>query len=100
MSSLISDAKTLCTQLSNVRGSGNIYFRILCLSVEKCEQALSGDVAPHISEGGRAIDAEIDFQTYIPKEFVLEWNFPGLNFCWIPFDFQDIFMDLGNGFGS
>ena len=41
------------------------------------------------------LDAEMDFQSYVPKEFILEWNFPGLTFCWIPFDFQDLFVDFG-----
>ncbi|KAF8861438.1 hypothetical protein BDZ45DRAFT_799906 [Acephala macrosclerotiorum] len=101
MSSLVSDAKVLLSHLSKVRGSGNIYFRILCLTVEKCEKALNGDVVPQNPEAGvTAMDAELDFQTYVPREFILEWNFPGLTFCWIPFDFQDLFMDFGNGSGS
>lgn len=100
MSSLVSDAKVLLSHLSKVRGSGNIYFRILCLTVEKCEKALNGDIAPQNPGGATAMDAELDFQTYVPREFILEWNFPGLTFCWIPFDLQDLFMDFGNGFGS
>ncbi|KAH7370946.1 C6 zinc finger domain protein [Rhexocercosporidium sp. MPI-PUGE-AT-0058] len=101
MSALISDAKTLLSHLSKVRGSSNIYFRILRLSVEKCEKALNGDVAPSgVGQSNEVVDAEMDFQNYVPKEFILEWNFPGLTFCWIPFDFQDLFMDFGNGFGG
>jgi len=96
MSSLIADAKTLLAELSKVRGSSNIYFRILSVSVEKCEKALNGDVAA-LNGGGGPMDAEMDFQTYVPKEFILEWNFPGLTFCWIPFDFQDLFLDFGAG---
>ncbi|PMD17786.1 hypothetical protein NA56DRAFT_578416, partial [Hyaloscypha hepaticicola] len=98
MSSLISDAKTLLAELSKVRGSSNIYFRILCLSVEKCEKALNGDLNQNIDANMNGVDAEMDFQSYVPKEFILEWNFPGLTFCWIPFDFQDLFMDFGTGF--
>ena len=97
MSSLISDAKTLLAELSKVRGSSNIYFRILCLSVEKCEKALNGDLNQNIDANMNGVDAEMDFQSYVPKEFILEWNFPGLTFCWIPFDFQDLFMDFGTG---
>lgn len=85
ISSVINDAKTLLSHLSKVRGFSNIYFRILTLSVEKCEKAFDGE-------------GEMDFQSYVPKEFILEWNFPGLTFCWIPFDFQDLFLDFGNGF--
>ncbi|KAE9362899.1 hypothetical protein N431DRAFT_424290 [Stipitochalara longipes BDJ] len=98
MSSLITDAKTLLAELSKVRGSSNIYFRILCLSVEKCEKALNGDLDQNIDASMNGVDAEMDFQSYVPKEFILEWNFPGLTFCWIPFDFQDLFMDFGTGF--
>ena len=96
MPALISDAKTLLTHLSKARGSNNIYFRILCLTVEKCERALKEDGE---GQGGlELVDAEMDFQSYVPKEFILEWNFPGLTFCWIPFDFQDMFLDFGTGF--
>ena len=97
MPALIADAKTLLTELSKARASNNIYFRILCLTVEKCERALKEAE----SEGHDALrfpDAEMDFQSYVPKEFTLEWNFPGLTFCWIPFDLQDMFLDFGTGF--
>lgn len=104
MSGLINDAKTLLSHLSKIRGSSNIYFRILCLSVEKCEKALNGNTASSGALGiggvGNEVDAEMDFQSYVPKEFILEWNFPGLTFCWIPFDFHDLFMDFGSGFGG
>ncbi|KIM93968.1 hypothetical protein OIDMADRAFT_207874 [Oidiodendron maius Zn] len=94
MSSLIADAKTLLGELSKVDGSSNIYFRILCLSVEKCEKALNGDLDQNMEGSIDGLDAEMDFQSYVPKEFILEWNFPGLTFCWIPFDFQDLFVDF------
>jgi hypothetical protein len=68
------------------------------VSVEKCEKALKGDMAALNGGGEGPMDAEMDFQTYVPKEFILEWNFPGLTFCWIPFDFQDLFLDFGAGF--
>jgi hypothetical protein len=97
MSSLIADAKTLLGELSKVGGSSNIYFRILCLSVEKCEKALNRDLDENMEGNIDGADAEMDFQSYVPKEFILEWNFPGLTFCWVPFDFQDLFLDFGSG---
>lgn len=97
ISSLIDDAKTLLGELSKVDGSSNIYFRILCLSVEKCEKALNGDLDENMGRGIDGADAEMEFQSYVPKEFVLEWNFPGLTFCWIPFDFHNLFLDFGTG---
>jgi hypothetical protein len=97
MPALIADAKTLLTELSKARVSNNIYFRILCLTVEKCEKALR-ESEGEVQDTSRFPDAEMDFQSYVPKEFILEWNFPGLTFCWIPFDFQDMFLDFGTGF--
>lgn len=64
--------------------------------MEKCEKALGSDPIPGNGQGDE-IDADVDFQSYVPKEFTLEWNFPGLTFCWIPFDFQDLFMDFESG---
>jgi len=93
MPALIANAKILLAELSKARGSNNIYYRILCLTVEKCEQALKEDLA-----WGSSPDAELDFQNYIPKEFIQEWNFPGLTFCWIPYDIQNMFLDFGSGF--
>jgi hypothetical protein len=94
MSALIADARTLLSHLSKATGYSNIYLRILALTVERCERALKED-----GEGGLDVmDAGIDFQIYVPKEFILKWNFPGMNFCWIPFDFQDMFLNFGTGF--
>lgn len=105
MSVLITDAKTLLRELSQIRGSSNIYLRILSLSVEKFERALRGDFPQSESRGSAqqradmdGLDAEMDLQSYVPKEFILEWNFPGLTFCWIPFEFGELFMDFGAGF--
>jgi len=109
MPALITDAKTLLTHLSKAGGANNIYFRILAITISKCERALKEDLGlPPNGNGngdgnaggfaGEAVDAETDFQSYIPKEFILDWNFPGLTFCWIPFDFQDMFLDFGSGF--
>lgn len=102
MSQLIADAKTLLSELSKARASNHIYFRILSLSVEKCERALKVDMGQggenetaFSALGDNYPDAEADFQAYAPKEFVGEWSFPGLTFCWIPFDFQDMFVDFG-----
>ena len=103
MPQLIADSKILLAELSKVRGMDNIYFRILSLSVEKCERALKEDIAQTTASESNGAplnfpDAEMEFQSYVPKEFTLEWSFPGLTFCWIPFDFQDLFMDFGAGF--
>lgn len=61
MSSLIANAKTLLGELSKVGGSSNIYFRILCLSVEKCKKALNGDLDENIDSSVDGADAKMDF---------------------------------------
>ncbi|RFU28724.1 hypothetical protein B7463_g7629, partial [Scytalidium lignicola] len=72
--------------------------------VEKCERALRGNTAQSNNRNSpegediETMDAEMDFQSYAPKEFTLDWNFPGLKFCWIPFWFGELFMDFGSGF--
>ena len=102
MPALVADAKTLLGHLSKAGGANNIYFRILGLTVEKCERTLKEDMGERVDEDRQTAvpfpDAETDFQSYVPKEFILDWNFPGLTFCWIPFDFQDMFLDFGTGF--
>lgn len=104
MAQVIADVRILLNELSKARSSHNIYFRILCLSLEKCERALSEDNAQNAAEDQAAAifpgpyEADADFQSYVPKEFILEWNFPGLTLCWIPLDFQDMFIDFGTGF--
>lgn len=121
MPALIADAKVLLSHLSKAGGYNNIYFRILDVTISKCERALGLPSTPRLASntassvgdgagdgrnidrsngrsGGYDVDAETDFQSYIPKEFILDWNFPGLTFCWIPFDFQDMFLDFGSGF--
>jgi hypothetical protein len=103
MPALIGDAKTLLGHLSENGGTNNIYFRILSVTISKCERTLKDDLGLPGNGDGRSrglaeLDAETDFQSYVPKEFILDWNFPGLTFCWIPFDFQDMFIDFASGF--
>jgi hypothetical protein len=99
---LIVSAKAFLSELNKAPYPSNkIYFRILCLSVEKIERTLrgapSGGNAQRRSEenGWQGVEADMGYQTYVPKEFMTDWNFPGLTFCWIPFDIQDMFMDFG-----
>lgn len=71
------------------------------MTVEKCERALKVDIGQVVDGDGSPMqyeDAETDFQSYVPKEFVGDWNFPVLTFCWVPFDLQDMFLDFGTGF--
>ncbi|KAH8803720.1 C6 zinc finger domain protein [Xylogone sp. PMI_703] len=104
MSQLISDVKSLYMAISQIPGSNNIYFHILRISVEKCERALQGDIITSNNQNSpqgedmEIMDADTDFQSYVPKEFILDWSFPGLKFCFTPFGFGDLFMEFGTGF--
>lgn len=40
--------------------------------------------------------ARAEFETFIPKEFRFDWDFPGLNLCHISLDWQNLFVDIGS----
>ncbi|TKA81780.1 hypothetical protein B0A49_00652 [Cryomyces minteri] len=89
---LLADAKHLLEELSSIHGPRNVYYRILKLSIEKAEKALNAymvQVAAVTDIAGRSElqnelastfsgpqEAEFDFQTYVPKEFIFDWDFP------------------------
>ncbi|KAK4508682.1 hypothetical protein PRZ48_002421 [Zasmidium cellare] len=74
-------------------GSNISYMRILAQTVDKCERAVKASM--RAEERNSAESSDTDFQSFIPKEFMFEWDFPGLNLCYIPFDWQDLFLDFG-----
>lgn len=103
-------AKDLLAELEKAGGAEVSYSRILAVSVEKCERALKESQEAQRQDAATDIDgatsatmrsaggdsaAEKDFQTYVPKEFLFEWAFPGLNLCYVPLDWQDLFVDFG-----
>ncbi|KAK8195869.1 hypothetical protein M8818_007020 [Zalaria obscura] len=109
----VNEAQELLEELGTAGGTNVSYYRILALSVEKCERALKEALQQQQAEevnttnqwvetgtgsmrsiGGDSA-AEKDFQTYVPKEFLFEWAFPGLNLCYVPLDWQDLFVDFG-----
>lgn len=101
MPKLISDVRSLLDEISGIPGSNNIYIHILHISLQKFERALTGNIIQSNSPDGgdetmEAVDAEMDFQSYVPKEFILDWNFPGLKFYWNPFGFGELFLDFGS----
>lgn len=114
----VATAKELLTELQNAGGADISYSRILAVSVEKCERAIvegqeqiqqrqsnayldpptnntDGTTTSIRSAGGDSA-AEHDFQSFVPKEFLFEWAFPGLNLCHVPLDWQDLFVNFGD----
>ncbi|RAK73887.1 putative C6 transcription factor [Aspergillus fijiensis CBS 313.89] len=45
-------------------------------------------------------DAQVDLQSFVPEQFVRDWDFPGLNLFYFPTAWQDFFGDSSLGFGS
>ncbi|KAK4635868.1 hypothetical protein CLAFUW4_02289 [Fulvia fulva] len=91
----LSEARAFLAELDKAGMGTNIsYIRILLQTVEKCERAIRR-CARHGQARESTESSDIDFQSFVPKEFTLEWDFPGLNLCYIPFDWQDLFLDFG-----
>ena len=103
---LLEGGNRLLQQLSNAgsngsSGSGNIYLRILKLSIEKYGRVLK----EHESEVGtsdkeptspfwESFNAQTDLQSFVPEQFTIEWDFPGLNLFYFPTTWQDFFGDF------
>ncbi|PYI25734.1 C6 zinc finger domain protein [Aspergillus indologenus CBS 114.80] len=107
-------------------GMGNVYMHILRLSIEKYSRifqgqerertgALGGEHSSSSSSnsspcGAAAeqttsyfwdlFDAQVDLQSFVPAQFVRDWDFPGLNLFYFPTAWQDFFGDFSLGFGS
>ncbi|KAK3621501.1 hypothetical protein LTR56_022742 [Elasticomyces elasticus] len=67
------------------KGANMHYTRILTQIAEKCQRAVEGSVEA---------SADLLQESSIPHEFLLGWNFPGLNLCYLPLDWQDLFLDF------
>lgn len=91
--------------------ANNIYLRILRVSIEKFGRTVRGNCVHDVGgrdndgDGGGArdssarpfwevFDAQTDLQAFVPKEFVSEWDFPGLNLFYFPTNWQDFFGDF------
>lgn len=89
----LTEANEFLHELEKVGMGANLsYTRILAKTVQKCEAAVNASL-----QYGNSSDqsSNNDFQSFIPKEFMFEWDFPGLNLCYIPIDWQDLFLDFG-----
>lgn len=94
----LQEAREFLRELDNVGMGANLsYTRILAQTVDKCERAVKASLQQQGDNGRESTGTSDsgDFQSFIPKEFMFEWDFPGLNLCYIPLDWQDLFLDFG-----
>ncbi|BCS23706.1 uncharacterized protein APUU_40150A [Aspergillus puulaauensis] len=85
---------------SNAASNGNAYLQILRLSIEKYGRTLqesglgdegeNADTAPF----WELFDAQTELTSFVPEQFVSEWDFPGLNLFYFPTTWQDFFADF------
>ena len=93
---LLAEARRLLGEMESIHGPQNIYFRILTIGIEKAEKALNAYIAQRTPSSPGPQEAEIDFQTYVPKEFMFEWDFPSLTLSFVPIDLQELFSEFTN----
>jgi hypothetical protein len=108
---LLRDSYEVLEEIKNVSSGHIAYFHILQVSIDKCEKALQEWLiqqnnlgvdgsettiaanTPNLA-GSQERTAESEFEGYAPKEFLFEWNFPGLNIRHVPLGWQDLFVDF------
>jgi len=101
--------------LERIGGAEVRYFNFTMMSVGKCERATlrelqeqGKEIVTHLeaaesgnssmkSVGGEST-AEQHFDTYMPQQFPFQWAFPGLNLCYVPLNWQDLFADFSRVF--
>jgi hypothetical protein len=93
---LLADARQLLGELGAIHGPQNIYFRILSIGIEKVEKALNAYMAQRTPTSPGPQEAELDFQTYVPKEFMFEWDFLSLTLSFVLIDLQELFSEFTN----
>lgn len=102
---LLRDAHRVLEELKTVTVGHIACFQILQTSIEKCEAALREysveqnhalETMAASQRGGGA--AESEFQGYVPREFMFEWDFPGLNLKHMPVGWQDLFVNIDSLF--
>ena len=92
----LQQAREFLEELNKIGVGANIsYARILSQTIKKCQRALEASVQAQDAAQGQEAFGDGDFSTFVPHEFLFEWDFPGLNLCYIPLDWQDLFLDFG-----
>ncbi|KAL4940559.1 hypothetical protein BDV06DRAFT_224002 [Aspergillus oleicola] len=94
------DDLTKSASNSNAASNGNVYLQILRLSIEKYGRTLqeSGLGAEGETDNTapfwELFDAQTELTSFVPEQFVSEWDFPGLNLFYFPTTWQDFFADF------
>ncbi|KAL2822407.1 C6 zinc finger domain protein [Aspergillus granulosus] len=94
------DDLTKSVSSSNIASNTNVYLQILRLSIEKYGRTLheSGLEADGATEDTapfwELFDAQTELTSFVPEQFVSEWDFPGLNLFYFPTTWQDFFADF------
>ncbi|KAL2847538.1 hypothetical protein BJY01DRAFT_234220 [Aspergillus pseudoustus] len=85
---------------SSIASNSNVYLQILRLSIEKYGRTLheSGLGAEGATEDPapfwELFDAQTELTSFVPEQFVSDWDFPGLNLFYFPTTWQDFFADF------
>ncbi|RHZ61917.1 MFS transporter [Aspergillus thermomutatus] len=95
---LLSELTKSADSHGNTNGSSRIYLQILKLSIEKYGRAVQ-ESGMDVDQAAMApfwelFDAQADLQSFVPEQFVTEWDFPGLNLFYFPTAWQDFFGDF------
>ncbi|KAI9373384.1 hypothetical protein BJX61DRAFT_533152 [Aspergillus egyptiacus] len=91
---------TKSVSTTNSASNGNVYLQILRLSIEKYGRTLqeSGLGASGNGEDTgpfwELFDAQTELTSFVPEQFVSEWDFPGLSLFYFPTTWQDFFADF------
>ncbi|KAL5334129.1 hypothetical protein BJX70DRAFT_402912 [Aspergillus crustosus] len=93
---------TKSVSTSNAASNGNVYLQILRLSIEKYGRTLHESGLGAAGEGEvedpapfwELFDAQTELTSFVPEQFVSEWDFPGLNLFYFPTTWQDFFADF------
>ncbi|KAL2787880.1 C6 zinc finger domain protein [Aspergillus keveii] len=94
------DDLTKSVSSSNIASNSNVYLQILRLSIEKYgrtlhESGLGTDgTAEDTAPFWELFDAQTELTSFVPEQFVSEWDFPGLNLFYFPTTWQDFFADF------
>ncbi|KAL3415076.1 major facilitator superfamily domain-containing protein [Aspergillus fumigatus] len=95
---LLSELTKSADSHGNTNGSSKIYLQILKLSIEKYGRAVQ-ESGMDVDQAAMVpfwelFDAQADLQSFVPEQFVTEWDFPGLNLFYFPTAWQDFFGDF------
>ncbi|GAQ11143.1 uncharacterized transporter C417.10 [Aspergillus lentulus] len=95
---LLSELTKSADSHGNTNGSSKIYLQILKISVEKYGRAVQ-ESGMDVDQAAMVpfwelFDAQADLQSFVPEQFVTEWDFPGLNLSYFPTAWQDFFGDF------